>query len=57
MADSKQKSSDNTRSDAALPESAHSYARSIAKDHQKAESFLKRAGIITKAGELAPAYR
>ena len=43
---------------AAKPSSkAYKTAMAFARDPKKAEDFLKKAGIITKAGQLAPEYK
>lgn len=40
-----------------LPASVRAYAKAISADSKKSTDFLKRAGIILKAGELSPDYR
>ena len=40
-----------------LPKAAKDYARRIEADPGRAAKFLKKAGIISKPGKLAPHYR
>lgn len=40
-----------------LSKAARDYGRKVSADPKLAAEFLKKAGIITKPGKLAPGYR